>query len=361
MITLWRLLFSHKNLLEWNPSGIQKKKRSVIDYFRTMYIAPVVVLTCLIFPALTRPGVIILNSPILILWLISPFIAWSLSKPFKFLKSRLTSEQKTFLRNIARKTWWFFETFVTEGDNWLPPDNFQEQPVEVLAHRTSPTNIGLSLLANLSAYDFGYITTAQLLGRTGNTYKSLLSMERFRGHFYNWYNTRNLHPLFPTYVSTVDSGNLAGHLLTLRQGLLTLPDRKIINEQFFEGLNDTMRVFMDIYNQRTKTKTKANPNPNPNPNPGLSPSDKIALFQKEIDAVIDEMPVTLSDTVHVLEILAGLSAEIAVMLDTGTASEVSNWAHALARQCEETLNDLIFLAPWLEIDNYELLFSKFDI
>ena len=108
---------------------------------------------------------------------------------------------------------------LVQEDNWLPPDNYQENPVAVIAHRTSPTNMGLALLANLSAYDFGYITTGQLIDRTSNTFKTMETLEQYRGHFFNWYDTKSLKPLPPLYISSVDSGNISGHLLTLSQGL----------------------------------------------------------------------------------------------------------------------------------------------
>ena len=116
-----------------------------------------------------------------------------------------------FLHRVARKTWMFFATFVGPDDHWLPPDNYQEHPVAVIAHRTSPTNMGLALLANLAAHDFGYIAGGELVLRTGNTLRAMQGLERYQGHFYNWYDTRSLRPLAPLYVSTVDSGNLAGH------------------------------------------------------------------------------------------------------------------------------------------------------
>ena len=119
------------------------------------------------------------------------------------------------LRLTARRTWRFFETFVTPADNMLPPDNFQEDPAPVLAHRTSPTNIGLYLLSVVSARDFGWIGTVEAVERLEATLATMSGMERFRGHFYNWYDTRDLRPLDPRYVSSVDSGNLAGHLIAL--------------------------------------------------------------------------------------------------------------------------------------------------
>ena len=132
-----------------------------------------------------------------------------------------------FLAKLSRRTWRYFEVFVTAEENWLPPDNYQEKPAEGVASRTSPTNIGMALLADLAACDFGYCSAGRLLDRTQKTFGTLARMERHRGHFYNWYDTRSLKPLFPLYVSTVDSGNLVGHLLVLRSGLLELIETKV--------------------------------------------------------------------------------------------------------------------------------------
>ena len=159
--------------------------------------------------------------------------------------ARLTAGQTIFLRKLSRKTWRYFETFVRPEDHWLPPDNYQEHPVARLGHRTSPTNMGLALLANLSAFDFGYISAGQFIERTANALHTMETLERHRGHFYNWYDTQSLKPLLPMYISTVDSGNLVGHLLTLRSGLLAAPDQKILGARLFEGLNDTLSVLVD--------------------------------------------------------------------------------------------------------------------
>ena len=158
-----------------------------------------------------------------VLWFISPGVAWWISEPLSRREARLTSDQINFLRKISRKTWGFFETFVGPEDHWLPPDNYQEHPLAKVAHRTSPTNMGLALLANLSAWDFGYISAGQLIDRTANAFRTMEAMERYKGHFYNWYDTESLKPLLPMYISTVDSGNLAAHLLTLRAGLTRTP------------------------------------------------------------------------------------------------------------------------------------------
>src|ERR1700759_3853559 len=131
---------------------------------------------------------------------------------------------------------------VVADENWLPPDNFQETPLTVTAHRTSPTNIGLSLLSNLTAHDFGFITTGTLLERCGGTLDTMQKLERERGHFYNWYDTQSLKPLVPVYISTVDSGNLSGHLLVLRAGLRALPDEPIIGRHVLQGIDDALSI-----------------------------------------------------------------------------------------------------------------------
>ncbi len=157
-----------------------------------------------------------------------------------------------FLRTLARRTWAFFEKFVGPEDNWLPPDNVQDRSGRVVAHRTSPTNIGLALLANMAAHDFGYLPAGRLLERTAKALRSMAALERFRGHFYNWYDTQTLEPLLPMYVSTVDSGNLAAHLLTLRIGLLALPDQPIVARRVFEGLVDTPGGIAGVAGRRAR-------------------------------------------------------------------------------------------------------------
>ena len=131
-------------------------------------------------------------------------------------------------------------------DNWLPPDNVQENPDTVVAHRTSPTNMGLSLLANLAAHDFGYLSTERLIARTASAFATMQRMERYRGHFFNWYDTRTLEPLPPRYVSTVDSSNLAGHLLTLQPGLRGLADQKIFPARWLDAFADTLAVLRAV-------------------------------------------------------------------------------------------------------------------
>lgn len=242
--SIWRMLISKRHLLEWNPSGIENKtsKNNKRTSYKVMWIEPFLSLVVLALLIGIKPTNLTLVTPFAILWFLAPFITWWMSKPFLKQLSLLTANQNIFLRKTARKTWSFFEHFVVAGENWLPPDNYQEQPIENIAHRTSPTNIGLSLLASFTAYEFGYLSANAMVERVSNTLDTMKKMERYRGHFYNWYDTISLNPLFPKYISTVDSGNLAGHLLVLKQGLLSLQNENIIKHKLFEGIEDTLLV-----------------------------------------------------------------------------------------------------------------------
>jgi len=253
-ITCWRILVSHNHLLEWTASNQLETQfqSSLMKWIVQMWIGPVFAFAFLLFfYYYHRTLSLLLALPLLILWILSPLIARWLSRPFQTAEVKLDKDQKMFLRMMARRTWEYFNRFVSAEDNYLPPDNFQEEPAKVLCHRTSPTNIGFALLANLSAYDFGYITLKQLLDRTQQTIETLLKLEKYKGHLYNWYDTQSLRPLHPRYVSTVDNGNLAAYLLTLRQGLLGLLNKPLLRIQSIEGLEDSFAVM--------KTTMPANP------------------------------------------------------------------------------------------------------
>ena len=230
--------------LEWQTARDAERHAhaGLLAFCKSMWIGPASALVAAAMLAIERPATLYTAGPILGLWLLSPIVAWWLSRPIKSRRPQLRTEDRAFLQQVARRTWRFFETFVGPADHHLPPDNYQEHPAVAVAHRTSPTNIGLSLLTNLAAYDFGYVSAKELIDRTSKTLATMSELERHHGHFYNWYDTRTLHPLSPRYVSSVDSGNLAGLLLTLSPGLLELADRKIVPPQSFTGLMDTAGV-----------------------------------------------------------------------------------------------------------------------
>ena len=170
----------------------------------------------------------------------SPLIAYLISRPLPSERQILTAEQVKYLRAVARRTWRFFETFVCAEDNWLPPDNFQEDPVPVVAHRTSPTNIGLLFLATSSARDLGYVGSLEFVERQELTFAAIDKLARMNGHLFNWYDTKTLQPLQPQYISSVDSGNLAGHLIAVKQNCIELPDLKLFDSRVIEVLGDTL-------------------------------------------------------------------------------------------------------------------------
>ncbi|MGB5538017.1 MAG: glucoamylase family protein, partial [Thiogranum sp.] len=242
-----RMLFTRRGLLLWQlPSYANRNARSTLaDFIMEMWIAPVVAVALGFALWQTDLAEWFFWTPILLLWLLSPAVGWWISKPLLLPVPNLSVDQRAFLRLAARRTWRFFADFVGPQDNWLPPDNFQEYPAPVVASRTSPTNIGMSLLADLAACDFGYICAGEFLLLTGNTLATMEKLERYRGHFYNWYDTRTLEPLCPQYVSSVDSGNLAGSLLTLQAGLTELKDQPVLSSNAFQGLQDTLQILAE--------------------------------------------------------------------------------------------------------------------
>ena len=248
------MLVSQKKLLEWNPSANEERfnKNGITASYVVMWIEPFLAIAIAAYLQLFYPPVLFIAGPIIFLWFITPAVASLISRPVPKMVSVLSSDQLTFLRKLSRKTWSFFEKFVTESENWLPPDNFQEQPEEQLAHRTSPTNIGLYLLSNISAHDFGYIGISELLERTTNTMSTLKKMERYKGHFFNWYNTESLAPLSPKYISVVDSGNMVAHLFVAKQGFLAIPHKKINHTNLLKGIYDTFEVLMDHLSDKEK-------------------------------------------------------------------------------------------------------------
>ncbi|MEG1908114.1 MAG: glucoamylase family protein [Oscillospiraceae bacterium] len=210
---LWRMLISHKNLLNWTPASVlDAKPQSVFAYYVRMWLSPLIGLILLFF----APSVI--GKAAGIIWIFSPPAALSISKPLN-LQAPISVADKNYLLLCAKDIWSFFEDFCTAEDHYLPPDNWQERPPVGTAHRTSPTNIGLCLISCLSAIDLKLTRPHTALGIIENILATLRRIEKWNGHLYNWYDTRTLKPLHPNYVSTVDSGNLAACLIILREGL----------------------------------------------------------------------------------------------------------------------------------------------
>ena len=323
--TLLRLTVTHKRLLEWQTSGDSERatRANLKGFYTTMWIAPTVALLGGSLLAVRQPTLLPWALPILALWSAAPWIAWWISQPIRSPAPDLTAQQLTFLRSIARKTWYFFETFVTAEENWLPPDNLQETPSVRIASRTSPTNMGLALLANLAARDFGYLSLDGLIRRTRDALATMQRLERNRGHFYNWYETRTLQPLHPLYVSSVDSGNLAGHLLTLGSGLREQADERIFTLQVPAGLLDTVRILRELAGE----------------NPALT------MLETELATAA---PGNLRAAIALLESAAEQAATIAASPES-RQGDLEQWAQTLQRNCEEHLADLRSLTSWLDV------------
>jgi cyclic beta-1,2-glucan synthetase len=215
--TLVRLVVTRRHLLEWVTAAQAGGARplEVAGFYRRM--APsVAIAAALLYVVLAHRALAPTIAILAVTWLLAPLLARAVSRsPAVAGRLPMRAADALALRLVARRAWRYFDTFVTAADHWLPPDNFQEDPQPVVARRTSPTNLGLYLLAAVSARDFGWIGTVELAERLEATLGSMLRLERFRGHFYNWYSTEDLQPLDPRYVSTVDSGNLAAHLLAV--------------------------------------------------------------------------------------------------------------------------------------------------
>ena len=346
--TLYRKLVSKRRLLEWETAQEGPATSAVgRTFIRFMWPASAIAVFIATLIVLVKPDAILVASPFLVAWALSPFIAYRLSPSLSVEPKRLGVEETKVARTIARRTWRFFEAFVGEEDHWLPPDNYQEDPQPVVAHRTSPTNVGLLLLSTVAAHDFGYTGSLELIERLELTFTTLEKLPRFRGHFFNWYDTHTLEPLMPHYVSTVDSGNLAGHLIVIKQACNELPELPFFAARVTTGLSDTIRLasqeveLLGASRQRTDVVT-------------------VKQLRQEIDAcarlVTHEAPQTLTDWSNSLAELAERAATIQDVVDAlahehGAENfvELRFWIGAFIHQIEALRRDLHIVTPWAAV------------
>jgi cyclic beta-1,2-glucan synthetase len=241
-ITLWRLFASGRNLLEWRSAAHvaaqDKTGDDALAHWADMLPSSVIAMGVGAFLVLFRPEAAAPALALIIPWIFAPEIARAIQREPR--RERVSEQEldTDYLRQLARRTWLYFEVFAGPADNWLPPDNYQGEPHEEIAHRTSPTNIGMMLLSTASAWDLGFIGRAELAVRTRNAFESLTKLERYRGHFLNWYETHHLRPLEPRYVSTVDSGNLAASLIAYAGCLRDAAATDEFEVQRWTGLRD---------------------------------------------------------------------------------------------------------------------------
>ncbi len=242
--TLIRITFTKRHLLEWTTAAHADtaiaRSHPVALSWREMALAPLIALVAGAAVLNWRPGALLYAAPFLVLWAVSPEIARRISLPTPAQREALSEDDAAFLRGVARRTWLFFETFVGPEGHWLPPDNYQEDPGRIIAHRTSPTNIGMLLTSTFAAYDLGFIGLEQLAMRLRHTLRTVARLEHYRGHLLNWYDTQTLEPLPPRYVSTVDSGNLAAALIATEAGCREMLEAPYLRPERWQGLADTI-------------------------------------------------------------------------------------------------------------------------
>jgi len=324
--TLVRVYWTNAKMLEWKTSSDAHRgaRTELLGFFRSMWIGPALATASFILLLFAEPFQLIIAGPWLVFWMMSPIVAWWLSRTLKPTPTRLTEHQRVFLAKLSRRTWRYFEDFVTVQENWLPPDNIQEHPALAIASRTSPTNIGMALLSDLAAYDFGYCSAGTLLERTRRTFGTLDRLERYRGHFFNWYDTRTLQPLLPRYVSTVDSGNLVGCLFVFRSGLLELIDAPLVRAATFHGLKDTLQVLIEVAQAQANTE--------------------LLQILEPLEHELDLSPETGKAAELFLEKLVDKAVEMIAI--AGKDEELLGWAKCWERGCLDHCKEFTQLLAW---------------
>jgi len=342
--TLFRLGVSRQNLLEWATAAQVRDSPTLNIAGSYRQMAGGIALAglaciCVIFAG---SGSSYIASPFVFLWLLAPAVARWVSLPVQTGLRPISVADAKSLRLVARRTWRFFENFVTAEENMLPPDNFQEDPAPVIASRTSPTNLGLYLLSIISARDFGWLGLYQTIDRLEATLHTMVRMERFRGHFYNWYDTRSLAPLLPTYISSVDSGNLAGHLIALLQACDDFEEDPIISRQWCTGVIDSL----DIANEYGGANTVHSSDWVTNP---------LRSQIESLRATLDLEPASVEGVAELLARTGDVCDSVAALEQTDPhgpdedSQDLAYWNHSACMTSAAHRADLQDLLPWASL------------
>ena len=344
--TICRLFLTHRNLLEWaGPTSVLALRSRLRRFWGACGGGAVLLLATLAALRLGH-GRGWLAAPWLLLWAAAPLVANLISRPPRPRAAQsLSPQQARALRSLARRTWRFFEVLVSASDHWLPPDGLQEDPHPQVAHRTSPTNIGLSLLAALAAHDFGWLGTLALTERLEATLATMGRLERHRGHLYNWYDTSNLRPLEPRYVSSVDSGNLAGHLLALAQGCRQLMRRSSLDPGRLVGIGDAARLLGEAQARLVDCGP-----------PQAVGQRELARALEAFTAMLAHPPVAARDWARRLadlspraDAVAARVRALAARYGEAAASELGAWAEVLTTCVDSHARDAAILLPWIRL------------
>ncbi len=337
--TLFRLIVSRRNLLQW-VTAAQANLRSELDLasaYRRMSGGIVIAMAAVALIGYLRPDDWPMAAPFVILWIASPAIAvWISLSPLVAGHLAVTDAEARALRLVARRTWRYFETFVTADDHMLPPDNFQEDPRPVLAHRTSPTNIGLYLLSAVSARDFGWAGTIETVDRLEATFATMRLLQQYRGHFYNWYDTRDLRPLDPRYVSSVDSGNLAAHLIALANACREWIKEPVVSRLSCVGIGDALYLAREALQEL--------------PNDLRVHTIASTQLEQALDALLaaldgdaaqsNDIAARLGRIAPLITTLADIARALAGELGDEVGGEMLFWAEAARRSIESWQRDL---------------------
>ncbi|WEZ82037.1 glucoamylase family protein [Rhizobium sp. 32-5/1] len=340
--SIYRTFVSGKLMLEWRTAAQVQSSAggTILDYYRSMWIAPVLAVVSLALAAISETGLPFIGVPFALLWVLSPAIAWFVSQSAETEDQLVVSEEVVDdFRKIARRTWRYFEQFVDKSQNFLPPDNFQEIPHPILAERTSPTNIGVYLLSVMSARDFGWIGFEETINRLEQTVATIDRMPKFRGHLYNWYKTDTLELMEPRYVSAVDSGNLAGHLIAVSSMCREWAEAPSAHVQgSLDGIGDVAAILSEVLADLPDDRKTVRPL-------RRLMEERIVGFQNALAAVKRE-PEFASIRVINLAVLARDIHKLTVNLDhevkNTQSGEVTKWAAALVNTCEAHISDSVF-------------------
>ncbi|HEX3088912.1 MAG TPA: hypothetical protein VHQ23_09670, partial [Ilumatobacteraceae bacterium] len=357
--TVTRVYITKRHLLEWMTAAQAKSNLSlnVAAFYRQMAGGTGLAIATAVVVAAVKPNAIWIALPFLVLWLLSPVVARWVSLPASASPAgELSNDDVETLRLIARRTWLFFETFVAPDDHGLPPDNFQDDPSPVVAHRTSPTNIGMYLLATVTARDFGWIGTVDMIERLEETMSTVGKLELFRGHLYNWYDTRDLRRLEPAYISSVDSGNLAGHLLTLSSACRQMIDQPLPVEEAVKGINDAVTLVRGAADaiaddRRSQTLTRRH-------------LDEALRFPEQYSAKVGSTPKAWST--HLVELsamsrtLSDVASAFTAERGEGRETELVTWAEATHKVVTSHMRDTAMFEPSPQVDDFPTIAELAD-
>ncbi|RJG45648.1 glucoamylase family protein [Mesorhizobium sp. DCY119] len=337
--TLYRLFVSRQNLLEWRTASQAHKTggNDLLSYYRMMRGAVVIAIAGLAIPVAADSTGSFVAFFFAIFWAGSPAFAWLISRSAETEdRLRISRHDVDRLRIVARRTWAYFETYVNADNNMLPPDNFQETPHPVVANRTSPTNIGVYLLSVVSARDFGWISLADAAERIDQTMSTIERMGRYQGHLFNWYDTTTLRPLYPLYVSSVDSGNLAGHLVAVAAACAEWAEAPSVHLQGdFDGLLDAVAVLDESLDELPDDRRQLRPL-------RQRLRDRIDGMRRAVETIKQQPEMASIRTIN-LAVLSGEFRKLASAIHTEVGSSKSEvlteWAAKLEAACEAHVHD----------------------